>query len=413
MKKFRMLLLCIGLLVVAAGCGGKKEDTAWIDESAAKISNELTDGQFVLDGVVYTFPMSLQYWLDNGWHISNNYDNKNTFKLDAWYTSDEFELFNEAGDWVRVAAYNNSDEAAKLDQCMVCSVYMSLSEVDVVFPTGVTKRNNPADILAAYGEPDVEDGDDEYRKLGYFYNHNDEWQCMARLDVLDNDYTENPLSSVKYQVMFFDDFWNAWVDEGGIEKAVKYYVDADIKASFLGDYEDCINYAIATKEQAQEWHDTEKLYYAEALMWYTNVDSTYMDEATLNRFCDVAGKVLAKSTWEYKSVEPANFGGGKAVIIAHPTNFFDIIVDDVNNAITAWETKYANTDLDAMSDAEYAALEIEYADMVLKAIDAKVAQVAPGESVELECTLDTDGSILADESWLNLYDALMGLYYEE
>ena len=60
MKKFRMLLLCIGLLILVAGCGEKKEDTAWIDESAAKISNELTDGQFVLDGVVYTFPMSLQ-----------------------------------------------------------------------------------------------------------------------------------------------------------------------------------------------------------------------------------------------------------------------------------------------------------------------------------------------------------------
>ena len=90
MKKFLMLLMCFGLMAFAA-CGKEKESTKWIDESAAMISEDLTSGQFVLDEVVYSFPMDLQYWLDNGWHISNNYDNADEFILDAGNVSNEFE----------------------------------------------------------------------------------------------------------------------------------------------------------------------------------------------------------------------------------------------------------------------------------------------------------------------------------
>ena len=61
MKKFWMLLMCMCLLM-GIGCGSE-EDTQWIDESAAMIGSEITEGQFVLDGVVYEFPMTLQYWI--------------------------------------------------------------------------------------------------------------------------------------------------------------------------------------------------------------------------------------------------------------------------------------------------------------------------------------------------------------
>ena len=410
MKKLRMLMLCFTFLFLAASCG-KKEDTKWIDESAAMISTEITDGQFVLDGVVYTFPMDLQYWLDNGWHISNNYGNKNTFKLDPWYNSEEFELFNEEGDWVRVAAYNNSDEAAKLDQCMVYSVYMSLEEVDIVLPAGMTKRNKSAEVLAAYGEPDAE-GDEEGKvEAFYMFSQDDDWQCKVKLDICDDN--KNPMTSVSYQMMLFTDFWDAWVKSDGIEKAVEYYVNADIKASFFGDYEDCVNYSIASQEEAEEWYAMEKAYYAETLMWYAEVNSDYMDEATLERFYELAGKILAKATWEFKNVTEGSFGGGTATIVVHPTNFLDIILDDISQVSEEWNTKYATANFDTMTDEEYAVLECDYADMLLKALDARVAETKAGEPVELVCDLDIDGTILTEDSWMNIYDALMGFYFEE
>ncbi len=410
MKKFWMLLMCMCLLM-GIGCG-KEEDTQWIDESAAMIGSELTEGQFVLDGVVYEFPMTLQYWLDNGWHISNNYDNKNTFKLDPWYNSDEFELFNEEGDWVRVSAYNNSDTAAKLNECMVYSVYLSLSEVDVVFPAGMTKRNTQEELLAAYGEADLTEEEDSTLKSAYFFNQEEEWQCMVVLNTYTED-VEDPFYSVDYQMMFFEDFWNAWVDAGGMEAAVEYYVDADLKASFSGNYEDCVNYAIATREQAEEWHEQEIAYYSDALIWYAGIDSAYIDEATQSRFDAVSKTILEKAAWEFKSVEADRFGKGTATMVIHPTNFLEIIVDGLNAASEEWNTKYANVDIEAMSDTEYAVLELDYADMVLKVMEAKAAEAAAGEAVELVCDLDIENSVLTEDSWLNIYDALMGLYVEE
>ena len=411
MKKLWTLLMCVGFLMCAAGCGGK-EDTQWIEESAAMIGAEITDGQFVLDGVVYEFPMTMQYWLDNGWHISNNYENKNSFKLDPWYNSDDFELFNEEGDWVRVSAYNNSDTAAKLADCMVYSVYLSLSEVDVVFPAGMTKRNNPEELYAAYGEPDAEGGEGDVVEAGYLFNKGNEWQCMAVLNAYEKG-VEDPLTSVTYKIMFFDDFWDAWVEEGGMSLAVENYVNADLRASFLGNYEDCINYAIATEAEVKEWHEAEKAYYAEALMWYADIDAAYMDEITLARFNDVAEKILAKATWEFKNIDADRFGNGTAVMVVTPTNFFEIIGDGLDAAITEWNAKYANVDFDTMSDEEYAVLELDYADMVLKAMEAKTAEAAAGKAVELTCDLDISNSVFTEDSWFNVYDALMGLYSEE
>ena len=213
--------------------------------------------------------------------------------------------------------------------------------------------------------------------------------------------------------MFFDDFWDAWVEEGGMALAIENYVNADLRASFLGDYDDCINYAIATEAELKEWHESEKEYYAEALMWYADIDSTYMDEATQARFMEIAEKILAKSSWEFKDITADRFGGGTATMVIRPTNFFDIIVDGIASAIDEWNVKYETVDLDAISDTEYAVLELDYANMVLNAIESKTEEAAAGEAVELICDLDISNSVLTDDSWLNLYDALMGLYYEE
>lgn len=100
-------------------------------------------------------------------------------------------------------------------------------------------------------------------------------------------------------------------------------------------------------------------------------------------------------------------------MVIYPTDFLDIILDGVYAAGDEWNTKYADADIDAMSDAEYAVLENDYADMVLKVMEVKVDEAAAGEAIQLTCDLDISNSVLTDDSWYNLYDALMGLYYEE
>ena len=191
MKKVRMMLCLVLVLALSfAGCSGmdlNQDDEKFIEESAAKISEELTSGQFVIDGVIYQFPMPLKDWLDNGWHVSATYDNADEFRLDPYYTSTEFELFNEDDDFVRMTVYNDSDEAAPVDECIVYSLNMSTTEVDVVLPKGMTKRNKPAEVLEAYGEPDVKNDDSNHLEATYYFADHEMGQCYVELGIHDND----------------------------------------------------------------------------------------------------------------------------------------------------------------------------------------------------------------------------------
>ena len=406
MKKLVRMLLCVGMCIMAAGCGNS---TKWIDESAAKIDAELTSGQFVIDGIVYDFPMTMQDWLGNGWHISNNYENKDDFALDPWYTSDEFELYNEDGDWVRVSAYNDSDKATKIDQCMIYSVYLSLSEVDVVFPSGMTKRNHPDEILKTYGEPEVK-GDEEGVLEAFYYFENDERMCQVELDVFDNDYTENQLTSAKYQIMLLDDFWNLWVETEGLEKAVEHCIDADLKAGFHGDFKEYVGCSMGSQKEAEEYYADEVSIYIEWLMAYCDINYDYMDDATIAKFTDIAKEVLKKTKWELKNVKANYSNEGTATVVLYPTNFFELIDSGVEKAIERWDTKYAATDFTTMSEEEYGLIELEYAAMVLEHIEGQASQAVAKEGMELVCELDIDNYIIAQESWDNIYYALWDVY---
>jgi len=218
MKKLRKMLCFVMILAMGfVGCSGldfEVDDEKFIEESAAKISDEITSGQFVIDGVIYQFPMPLKDWLDNGWHVSSTYDNAADFRLDPYYTSNQFELFDEENkDYVQLTVYNDSDKAAPIEECMVYSLRMSTSEVDVVFPKGMTKRNNPEDILAAYGEPDAK-GDSKNDLEAIYYFSDELGQCYVELDVIDNDYTENPFYRVYFGMISAEEYWNMTVAEG-------------------------------------------------------------------------------------------------------------------------------------------------------------------------------------------------------
>ena len=412
MKKFLMLLMCFGLMAFAA-CGKEKESTKWIDESAAMLGEEITDGQFVLDGVLYSFPMDLKFWLANGWHISNNYDNADEFVLEAGNVSNEFELFNEDGDYVRVSVWNTSTKGAKLDECMVYTLYMSLTEVDVVFPQGITKRNKPDEILEAYGEPDGKEDENGYVEAGYIFESKDEQQCYVELDMIDNSYTIDPFSSVKFHIMSFDEFWDMWVENDGKEKAIEYYIDAAMNASFTGKLDDYVKYCIDTKAGATELYESEVAAYADFLMYYTDVNTEYVSDAVVNRFMEISKEVLAKIKWEVKSVKLDKFDGGTVVLALYPTNYLTLLDEDVFMAMDTFYTKYADADFESMSDAEYAAVEEEYAVLILDAIEKHVSEAGTLPAVEKEYELDLDNAILTQEAWVDVDDTVMDVYSEE
>ncbi len=420
MKNLRKML-CFAMVLVLAmgfvGCSGlnfEVDDEKFIEESAAKISEDITSGQFVIDGVIYQFPMPLSDWLDNGWHVSNSYDNTDEFRLDPYYTSTQFELFDEENkDYVQMTVYNDSDEAASIEDCIVYSLRMSTSEVDVVFPQGMTKRNNPEDILAAYGEPDAK-GDSQNDLEAIYYFGNDEYgQCYVELDVIDNDYTEYPFFRVYFGMVPAEDYWEAMVAQKGVEGAAEFYFDAAMKASFYADYEDYVSMNMDSLEGAQELYNAEIEYFADYLLYHIDVYEEYITTDVRNRVIAVSQEVLSKVKWDVKSVDVSQFNMGTMTVTLYPTDFFYIIDEDLFLATDAFTDKYFDVDYETLSYEEYDAMEKEYTEMMVAVLEKHAASAGTLDAVERTYNVNLNDTVLSDAAWEDVDDTIMDLVVEE
>ena len=412
MKKLLALALSTVIAFSAVGCSEPAEDTKWISEASSKVSKEITSGQFVIDGVVYEFPMDLKYWLDNGWHVSNNYNNVDKFKLEPGTYSNEFELFNDNKQYVTVSVINDNDKDCTVKECKVYSVEIKLSNVDTVLPQGITKRSKPAEIKSAYGEPTSQDNQRDYVYMSYTYEADDESKCVAELEVFDNKTTLEPCSVVKYYFMSFDEIWDNLVEEKGIEEACKIYMNATMKASYQGDFKDYVDFCIVNKSDAEKLYQSEISYFAEFLRYYTDLTEDYVSDDTKARFEAVAKKVLSKVFWEVQSVEDKGSGDCELTIKLYPTNFLDIIDADVTEAIDKWNEKYEDVDFDSLSDAEYAACEQEYIEAILVVMENNADKAGTKDALTGIYEIDTEDNFISDEDWDEIDDVLMDAYEE-
>ncbi len=418
MKKVRMMLCLVLVLALSfAGCSGlnldSMEDTKWIEESAAKISDEITSGQFVIDGVIYQFPMPLADWLNNGWHISKAYDNVKEFRLDPYYTSTDFELVDEDNNFVRVTVFNDSDKPAPVEDCTVYYLYMSTTEVDAVFPKGMTKRNKPAEVLEAYGEPADKGDETGYLEATYYFSDEEMGQCYVELDVIDNDYTIHPFTSIRFGIIEPEDYWETMIKQKGVEGAAEFYFDAAMKASFYGDFEDYVANNMDTTEGAQELYDTEMEYFAECLVYYTDITEEYATEDVMKRLRQVAKDVLSKTKWEVKSVDVNAFKEGKMTVVLYPTDFFEVINEDLLAASEAYNTKYADADYENMTYEEYDALEVEYTEMMVSVLEKNAGKAGVLDAVEKTYKVDLEETVLSDAAWEEVDAVIMDLVTEE
>ena len=420
MKKLRKMLCFVMVLVLAMGCVGcsgldvdSLDDEKFIEESAAKISEELTSGQFVIDGVIYQFPMPLSDWLNNGWHVSATYDNADEFRLDPCYTSTQFELFNEDGDYVRMKVYNDSDEAAPIEECIVDYLRMSTTEVDVVLPKGMTKRNKPADILATYGEPDVKDDDSVNLEATYYFSDDEQGQCYVELFAYDNDYTIDPLTSITFGMVPAEDYWDVMVAQKGLEGAAEFYFDAAMKASFYADYDDYVSMNMDSLDGAKELYDAEIEYFAECLLYYIDITEEYITTDVRNRAIAVSKEVLSKVKWDVKSVDVNAFKEGTMTVTLYPTDFFYIIEEDLIAASDTFNTKYADVDYETISYEEYDALEKEYTEMMVAVLEKHAASAGTLDAVEKTYDVDLEDTVLSDAAWEDVDDTVMDLVFEE
>lgn len=411
MKRVLMMVLCAALCFQMTACGldvqGFQKDK-WVDEGAAKLGEDIRSSQFVLEGEVYTFPMALSDWLDRGWHISNNYGNKDEFELEPGYESNEFELFNENGEYVEVCVLNISDKSAKLEECLVSYLSISTSQdLNLVLPAGINKSSKPADIRAAYGDADIDKSSNDFFEAYYTYTTEDDWICQIRLGAVDNNYTIDPLISVKFSISSTTEAAEFYENASG-EDGCRRYIDSSLRAGFYGDFDEYVANHFSTQENAEAFYESEVNYYASCLIYYAGINEEALEEATVEEFREIAHQVLAKTKWEITDLSVAE-KYGRLNIDLYPTDFIDLIDDDLGNAISELQAKYAEVDVNSLSESQLSEIDQDYAEMVLNAIRGRVEEVQVKGPVSKLYIINYSEGILSSDDWEEIDSILMDM----
>lgn len=370
-----MSYCCHGLTVNSLrSLGGNKD--AWIEENTGKIGTTLDCGQFVVNGEVYSFPGDISDWLSSGWHISNNYENKDTFMLENNVESNEFELFNDeiSSQYVSMLAINLEEEPAKIADCSIQYVEVKVSDdkdsSKLLLPGGITYKSTKEDVIAAYGDP-VEIEDDRY--LYYQYTTADDWDVNVEIEIS---------AGVVDQVSYYLADSN-WGYVGSAQDCIQFVDDA-LKTSFYGDYANYVENKFDTEENAQALYEAEIQYYAEGLMYYLDVDYESIDPTIAQSYYDLSAKVLAKFKWDTPVVDlPDGASYGSMELTMYPTDFLDIILEDAQ----------------AVADASADMTEDEYAENILNAIIPKVDEISYKDPVVGTYDIDLNDGVIDSDDW--------------
>lgn len=156
--KNKLFALVLGTLMTffMVACGGKKEEIPeYVTAVGPVMSDELSSGQFYLDGDLYQFPLKVEDFLENGYGFGANVRVPDNFKLSPGGQSSTFFLVKEVDDDVhglRCRAYNPTDEELPLRECMLGLISID-APADMMFPGGIWERGKYEAVISAYGEP--------------------------------------------------------------------------------------------------------------------------------------------------------------------------------------------------------------------------------------------------------------------
>lgn len=381
MKKLALVGLCAVLCFQMTACGGPGQEEKQKEEAMALISDKLESGEFVIDGEKYSFPSVISEWTDNGWHISNRYDNADTFELEYNIESNEFELFNDekTSEYVSMCAINLGMEPLKINQSTTSYLSIDMSEnkddLYVVLPGGITGKSTKEDVIAAYGEPTEQD--DDY--LYYTYTNEDDIDILVGVGI-----AYDSVHKVVYKMA--DSNWGSVTNA----EECSQFIDDALKASFYGDYSSYVENKFDTEEGAKELYESEVEYYAQGLMYYLGIDYETVSEEIADGFRDLARQILDKVKWDTPVVDLADGATyGSAEVTMYPIDFLDIILED------------------AQAVADSGVEGDEYAQGMLDAISPKVDETSYRDPITKTYDVDLDDGVISSDDWNEMDDILM------
>lgn len=189
-------------------------------------------------------------------------------------------------------------------------------------------------------------------------------------------------------------------------------LDATMRASFRGDVDDYEDYA-GTSE-GEKLYDGEVRLYAYTLMYWASVEPDYLDEETFEGFLGVARTVLAKVDWKiagFYAVDNDKGYDGIVEVYLYPTNLLDLIKDDIQDAIEAYNEVYIDDE-----EANYGEIERLYGRMILEIMQSYADEARPVSEPErqlywyakdVEAFGEDGGIVISNTDWDEVDEVLM------
>lgn len=188
--------------------------------------------------------------------------------------------------------------------------------------------------------------------------------------------------------------------------------DAAMRASYRGDFGDYDDYA--GPYEGQKLYDGEVRLYAYTLMYWASVEPDYVDEKTLDGFLEVAKIVLAKVEWEivdFYAVDNERGYDGIVEVYLYPTNLLDLMKDDIQDAIEAYNEVYTEGE-----ETNYEEIERLYGWMILEIMQSYADLAQPVSQPEKQLywyAKDVDvfgedgGIVISNTDWDEVDEVLM------
>ena len=190
------------------------------------------------------------------------------------------------------------------------------------------------------------------------------------------------------------------------------YIEALMECKYNGRLEGYMTeVADATKEEAQECHDSTVEYYAYQLMSYTDVGFDYLADETIEKYIEVARTIMAKSKFTVN--EGAQVGDDYQVKVdIQPLDINDLIHDDVAAYIDEYNAMIDGKDTSAYTDEQWDELEEQYAAGVLAIIESHISEIGYKDTVSKVVIIefDEEGRYgISENDWYDIDDYIVDM----
>ena len=201
---------------------------------------------------------------------------------------------------------------------------------------------------------------------------------------------------------------------GGVtEDDITVYIQGEMDAYYLGQYnQDYLELMDYTEEEAAEAYEWNVNAEADRLLYFMDVQ--YYDDDVMTAAEELVRDIYAKSKYTVGTTTKLQDGNFTTEVLVEPIELMHLVTEeDIQDlyAQVCSDAGYSTYDqINALSEDEYNALEIEYAYRVLALLESLLPEITYGseQSTMIQMKLDENNNyVMVGNNWTDMDDLII------